>query len=89
MIVWYEKMDAIICVAESARQSFIEAYPQLKNKTYTIYNFFDTEKIINQAAEEFTYLKHKSDTIILLSVGRMTPQKAYLRFLDVLGELHK
>lgn len=89
MILWYQKMDAIICVAEFARKSFVETYPQLKNKTYTIYNFFDTKKIIKQAMEEFTYLKSKSRDVRLLSVGRMTSQKAYLRFLDVLGKLHK
>lgn len=89
MIFWYHKMDAIICVAESARKSFIETYPQLKNKTYIIYNFFDAEKIIKQAAEEFIYSKPKSRAIRLLSVGRMTSPKAYLRFLEVLGKLHK
>lgn len=89
MILWYQKMDAIICVAESARKSFIAAYPQLESKTYTIYNFFNTKKIIKQAMEKFTYSKPESRAIRLLSVGRMTPQKAYLRFLDVLGKLHK
>lgn len=89
MILWYQKMDAIICVAESARKSFIAAYPQLESKTYTIYNFFSTKKIIKQAMEKFTYSKPESRAIRLLSVGRMTPQKAYLRFLDVLGKLHK
>ncbi|MBS6519854.1 MAG: glycosyltransferase [Clostridiales bacterium] len=89
MIFWYQKMDAIICVAESARQSFIETYPQLKNKTYTIYNFFDTEKIVKQAVEECIYSKPKSGAIRLLSVGRMTSPKAYLRFLGVLERLHE
>ncbi len=89
MILWYQKMDAIICVAESARKSFIAAYPQLESKTHTIYNFFNTKKIIKQATEEFTCSKLKPEAIRLLSVGRMTSQKAYLRFLDVLGKLHK
>ena len=89
MIFWYQKMDAIICVAESARKSFIEAYPQLQSKTHTIYNFFNTKKIKKQATEEFTCSKPKFEAIGLLSVGRMTSQKAYLRFLEVLGKLHK
>lgn len=89
MILWYQKMDAIICVAESARKSFIEIYPQLKNKTYTIYNFFDTEKIIKQAEKKFIYSKFEVGVIKLLSVGRMTSQKAYLRFLEILGKLRE
>lgn len=80
----YGKMDAIICVAESARKSFIERYPQLTAKTHVIYNFFDVDAIIEKGSIPFSY---EDDRLVLLSVGRMTPQKQYLRFLDVLTRL--
>lgn len=87
MIPAYERMDAIICVAESAKKSFTERYPQLKDKTHVIYNFFDVETIKKKAEEPFSYPAAKQGIPILLSVGRMTPQKKYIRFLEVLRRL--
>lgn len=83
----YEKMDAIICVAESAKKHFIERYPQLRKKTYVIYNFFDVNNIKTMAEEPFQYDTKRQGVPILLSVGRMTSQKKYLRFLNVLAQL--
>ena len=44
----YERMDAIICVAESARVNFASRYPQLAQKTHVIYNFFDIAKTVSR-----------------------------------------
>lgn len=87
MIPAYEKMDAIICVAESAKKSFVKRYPQLTDKTHVIYNFFDVDAIRKKSEEPFVYHAAKKGVPILLSVGRMTPPKKYLRFLDVLARL--
>lgn len=86
MIPLYKKMDAIICVAESAKKSFVERYPELSDKTYVIYNFFDVEAIVDKSKENFSY-QVKNDELILLSVGRMTTQKSYDRFLNVLSRV--
>lgn len=86
MIPLYKKMDAIICVAESAKKSFVERYPELSDKTYVIYNFFDVETIVDKSKENFSY-QVKNDELILLSVGRMTTQKSYDRFLNVLSRV--
>ncbi|MBQ3177160.1 MAG: glycosyltransferase [Clostridia bacterium] len=84
MIPEYEKMDAIICVAESARNSFIGRYPNLKEKTHVIYNFFDVDAIRNMGEEPFSYYDNR---FVMLSVGRLTAPKKYLRFLNVLARL--
>ena len=89
MIPYFEKMDSIICVAESARNSFVERYPQLEDKTHVIYNFFDVDDIVKKAEEPFTYRMAKPGIPVMLSVGRMTSQKQYLRFLNVLSRLKK
>lgn len=89
MIPVYEKMDAIICVAESARQSFVNRYPQLADKTHVIYNFYDVNTILEKSKEPFKYPSSRPGVPILLSVGRMTEQKKYLRFLNVLNRLNK
>ena len=88
MILEYEKMDAVICVAETAKKSFIERYPQLADKTHVIYNFFDVDTIKEKSEEAFGFHAVKQGVPILLSVGRMTPQKKYMRFLNVLAKLH-
>lgn len=86
MIPLYKKMDAIICVSESAKKSFVERYPELSDKTYVIYNFFDVESIVEKSKEVFSY-QVKNDELILLSVGRMTAQKSYDRFLNILSRV--
>ncbi len=80
----YRKMDAIFCVADSARSSFASMYPALSSKTHTLYNFFDAEAVLRKASIPFAF---SSQLPILLSVGRMTSAKKYLRFLDVLAKL--
>ena len=79
---FYQKMNAIFCVADSARASFTSMYPALSSKTYTLYNFFDAEAILKKASDASAF---SSERPVLLSVGRMTPQKKYLRFLNVLA----
>lgn len=87
LISSYEKMDAIVCVSEFAKKKFVERYPSLSEKTYVIYNFFDEQNILEKAKVPFYYRHAKEDIPVLLSVGRLTPQKQYLRFLDVLARL--
>ncbi|MBR6533535.1 MAG: glycosyltransferase [Clostridia bacterium] len=84
LLNYYKAMDAIICVSQSAKKSFIERYPELSDKTYVIYNFFDRNYIENLSKKPLLYNKDKT---FLLSVGRMTPQKGYLRFLEILKQL--
>lgn len=81
--VW-EKMDSIVCVSQVAVDSFVKRYPTLADKTHLIYNFFDEAAIRKQAEEPCDLPGLKPS---LLSVGRMTEQKKYLRFLDVLARL--
>ncbi len=78
------RMDGIFCVSEYARGTFEARYPQLAEKTHALYNFFDVEAMRKLAEEPFGYGVEEP---VLLSVGRMTEQKQYLRFLDVLARL--
>lgn len=84
MLPLWEKVDAVICVSELSRAHFAERYPTLQEKTYLIYNFFDSEAIQKKGEESFDYAAQRP---ILLSVGRLTEPKQYARFLDVLSRL--
>jgi glycosyltransferase involved in cell wall biosynthesis len=86
MISDFAEMDAIICVANSSQKSFVERYPFLSEKTHVLYNFFEKDAVVRMGNEPFSY---EEDCFTMLSVGRMTPQKKYLRFLDVLARLKR
>lgn len=81
---FYNSMDNIICVSETAKETFCNIYPQLREKTHVIYNFYDTN-LIKQRADEKIELK--KDKIIILSVGRICAEKAYPRAIEVINKL--
>lgn len=81
---YFDRLDKIFCVSEYARKSFCRAYQGLDEKVVTLYNFFDADEITSKSREPFSF---GSDAPVLLSVGRMTEQKAYPRFLRVLKRL--
>lgn len=78
------RMDGIVCVSQVAVDSFCRRYPDLADKVHLIYNFYDTQDILRKGNEPYTF---EGQQPALLSVGRMTEQKKYLRFLDVLARL--
>ena len=82
----FARTDAIICVAEKAKENFVSRYPDLAEKTHLIYNFFDNDSIVRMGDESFSY---GDDRFVMLSVGRLTSPKQYPRFLDVLARLRR
>lgn len=84
MIPEWERMDAVICVSKNAFDNFRGRYPSLAEKTHLIYNHFDADMILQRGAEPFHF---EGIRPVLLSVGRMTEPKQYLRFLNVLALL--
>lgn len=84
MLPLWEQMDAVVCVSQTAIHNFCHRYPSLATKTHLIYNYFDAEMICKKGAEPCVFAGMHP---VLLSVGRMTEQKQYPRFLDVLARL--
>lgn len=78
------RMDAVICVSKAGKGHFAQRYPELAEKTHLIYNFFDQDAILEAGSVP---CKLPGARPALLSVGRMTAQKQYPRFLDVLAKL--
>lgn len=78
------RTDRIVCVSKMALANFRGRYPQLQEKTCLIYNFFE-EAQIRKLGQEVISLPGEKPA--LLSVGRMTEPKKYLRFLNVLARL--
>lgn len=76
----YEKMDRIICVSESVRESLLKKYNISEEKTAVLYNVVDDETICSKGkqlcAEEIPHP-------LVMSVGRLNEQKAFDRLLRV------
>jgi len=78
----YQKFDKIIAVSESAMQTFINIYPEVKNKLDYIWNIMPTE-----TSKEKTTLDTNAFNIV--SIGRLETQKGYERLIDVAEILSK
>lgn len=78
----YQKFDKIIAVSKSAMQTFINIYPESKNKIDYIWNIMPTE--ISKEK-----IKFDKNIYNIVSVGRLELQKGYERLIDVASLLSK
>lgn len=78
----YKSFDKLIGVSEKSINTFINTFPDCKDKIELIYNYVDIDKILNKSKEEIkdNYLKNK---INFISVGRVVTEKAYDRIIDL------
>lgn len=80
-IFTYEKYlrhyKAIYCVSNKCREIALSTLPcEYRNRIHVFYNFCDREEIVRLAQVGDT-LKHCADEVILLTAGRLSPQKGY------------
>ena len=85
----YSKYDKIICVSESARQSFLSLYPQLSDKVMYIYNSVDDNHIKELADDVKANVPFSDNTFNILSVGRFSPTKQFDLIPKIVSELKK
>ena len=85
----YSKYDKIICVSESARQSFLSLYPQLSDKVMFIYNSVDDNHIKELADDVKANVPFSDTTFNILSVGRFSPTKQFDLIPKIVSELKK
>lgn len=81
----YPQFDAIICVSQSVRERFVEALPQLSERTYAVYNTIDADQVIQKAYQNA--IEYDSEYLNLLSVARLTKEKGIVRVIEALGRL--
>ena len=80
----FGKFDKILCVSESCANVFKQKYPKFSNKVDFLYNPQNNIEIIEKAQE------HKVDyskNFNIVSVSRLSEEKAYLRTLEVFKKL--
>lgn len=72
----YAKFDAIFPIAETVRDKFLEVYPEYKEKTSVFHNILNLEEIKKKSKLSGGFTDDYQG-IRILSVGRLTWQKAY------------
>lgn len=83
----YRKIDETICVSESVKEAFIERFGEVTRLTVK-YNPVDDKKIRELSCQEIQ-LQPQKDVVTLISIGRMTPPKKFIRLLTAVNNLLK
>ena len=82
----YLKFDKIFTVSDEVREAFLKAYPELPEKTEVFHNILNKEEIVRRAEEGEGFTDGFTGTR-LLSVGRLTAQKAFEVSVDAMKRL--
>lgn len=72
----YLKYDAVFPIGEQVRKQFLKVYPECSDRTHIFHNVINVEKILARAQEDGGFTDDY-DGVRLLTVGRLTEQKAY------------
>ncbi|KQL42436.1 hypothetical protein AN960_00275 [Bacillus sp. FJAT-25509] len=83
----YRYFDKIAAVSEGCRQSFIKAIPELAKRTHCVYNCHNYNEYINKA--NVNPVKYPRESLNIVTVARLSPEKGILRGIDVINRLVK
>lgn len=88
-LLTYEKFDKIVCVSKTATESFVTAYPSLKDKCDFCYNCVPVADIIAKSIQEQNVFQKSANDIILFSACRLVAEKGLVPALENLSPLFK
>lgn len=83
----YRQYHDIVCVSQTAEASFRHLFTNQQAHIQTLYNPIDSQSIIEQSQQLLQLPKPKG--IRLVTIGRLTRQKAYSRLLHIATRLQK
>lgn len=83
---YYERYPKIINVSKSGRDSLVQMGFDQKICDYA-YNIIDEKKIIELSEEKCTFKKEKK--IAVITIGRLAPDKGFMRYLESVREIIK
>lgn len=83
----YESYDKLIFVSKDNKNKFEQVY-KLKNSKEVIYNYIDTEAVIEKANNEID-IEFEKDALNIVTVARLVEQKAIDRLINVHSKLIK
>lgn len=79
----FDKMDRIFTVSDEVKKHFLNVYPKYQDKVKVFHNIINQDEIRRKAEEETGFEDH-FDGVRLLTVGRLTYQKAYDIAIDAM-----
>ncbi len=79
----FDKMDRIFTVSDEVKKHFLNVYPKYQDKVKVFHNIINQDEIRRKAEEETGFEDH-FDGVRLLTVGRLTYQKAYDITIDAM-----
>lgn len=79
----YREFDRIFTVSDEVKQSFLNVYPECSGRTYVFHNLINQEEI-RRKAELLGGFEDFYDGKRILTVGRLTAQKAYEFSIDAM-----
>jgi glycosyltransferase involved in cell wall biosynthesis len=84
----YRTADRIVAVSDGVRHAAIDYYRLSEEKTRTLYNFFDIERIDREASQPIPPADRKlSGRFEIVAAGRLHVQKGYRYLLEAVREL--
>ncbi|MGE7587279.1 glycosyltransferase [Peribacillus sp. NPDC101480] len=83
----YKHFDKVATVSEGCRQNFVKAVPELKDKTYCVYNCHNYSEYIYKA--NINPIEFPKDSLNIVTVARLSLEKGILRGIDVIKRLVK
>ncbi|WP_224076582.1 glycosyltransferase [Planococcus chinensis] len=86
-VLTYDRYDKTIFVSETAQLAFEETFPSVNKNFLVKYNTVDDSLIRKKSLEIVSDLDFDSKKINLISVGRFTEQKGYIRLLKIISKL--
>lgn len=79
----FDKIDRIFTVSDEVKKHFLNVYPKYQDKVKVFHNIINQDEI-RRKAEEGTGFEDHFDGVRLLTVGRLTYQKAYDIAIDAM-----
>lgn len=82
------QIDCFVCVSNTAMQSLIDLFPDLKKKSIVMYNIIDAKEMLARADKEGNPYAEYKNTLKVVTVCRLSDQsKGLIRMLQVHREL--
>lgn len=79
----FDKIDRIFTVSDEVKKHFLNVYPKYQDKVKVFHNIINQDEIRRKAEAETGFEDH-FDGVRLLTVGRLTYQKAYDIAIDAM-----
>lgn len=87
-IPFYQKMDRIVCVSQSLRDSFVEKFPCFDGRTDFCYNFIDYPALQEKSMQKQT-ICYPAGKTIYFSACRLAQEKALERTIRCISPVLK